>query len=116
MHVWMWFQLILHIVLMLYMFNVIGDYSFTIILMYGLFLFLSIFAYTSLMDYSFLAIPFEIAKVALGLGALYFIGSWYNIDDVLPFGSVLMIFYLIVSLCLSIYFKHIESRTNYITA
>ena len=112
MHVWMWFQLIFHIVMMLYMFNVIGDYSFTIMLMYGLFLFLSIFAYTSLMDYSFLAIPFEVAKVALGVGMIYFLGNWYGIDDILPFGTFLLVAYMAVSLVLSIYFKREYSVSN----
>ena len=98
------------------MFNVIGDYSFTIILMYGLFLFLSIFAYTSLMDHSFLALPFEVAKIIVGVGMIYILGNWYGIDDLLPFGSVLMIFYLIASLTFSIYFKLIEPKTNYVKA
>jgi len=113
MHFWMWFQLIFHIAMMLYMFNVIGDYSFAVVLMYGLFLFLSIFAYTSLMDHSFLAIPFEIAKIVLGAGMIYVLGSWYGIDDILPFGTVLLSIYLLVSLGLTFYFKSnhsIESK------
>ncbi|MEM9546859.1 MAG: sterol desaturase family protein [Bacteroidota bacterium] len=105
MHVWMWFQLVLHITMMLYMFNVLGDYSFNIVLLYGLFLFLSIFAYTSLMDNSILAIPFEVAKLVLGLGIIYFVGSWYGVDQVLPFGTAILILYLIVSLILTVYFK-----------
>lgn len=109
MHIWMWFQLLLHIVLMLYMFNVIGDFSFATVLLYGIFLFLSIFAYTSLMDYSRLAIPFEIAKVALGVGVIYTLGNWYGVDDILPFGTLLLIIYLFVSLILSFYFKSKKS-------
>ncbi len=105
MHLWMWFQLVLHIALMLYMFSIMGDFSFTIILLYGVFLFLSIFAYTSLMDHSFLAFPFEIAKLILGVGLMYTLGSWYGIDGLLPFGSVFVGGYLIVSLGLTIYFK-----------
>lgn len=110
MHLWMWFQLIFHIAMMLYMFNVIGDFSFTSILLYGVFLFLSIFAYTSLMDHSFLALPFEIAKVVFGVGVIYFLGGWYGIDDLLPFGTALFMAYLILSLGLSIYFKTEQKR------
>jgi alkylglycerol monooxygenase len=106
MHLWMWFQLIFHILMMLYMFNVMADFSFKIILVYGVFLFLSIFAYTSLMDYSKLALPFEIAKILLGLGVIYFLGGWYGIDDFLPFGTILLSIYLVTSLALSFYFRY----------
>jgi len=105
MHLWMWFQLLFHIILMLYMFNVMGDFSFEIILGYGVFLFLSIFAYTSLMDHSYLALPFEIAKMALGVSLIYVLGSWFNVDEFLPFGTVLLAVYLSISLGLTIYFK-----------
>lgn len=105
MHIWMWFQLAFHIVLMLYMFNIMSEFSFSIILLYGVFLFLSIFAYTSLMDYSVLAIPFEVMKFGLGLGLIYFLGGWYGIDSFLPYGTILLIIYLIGSLGLSIYWS-----------
>jgi sterol desaturase/sphingolipid hydroxylase (fatty acid hydroxylase superfamily) len=111
MHLWMWFQLILHLVLMLHMFNVLDDFPFSTILLYGLFLFLSIFAYTSLMDHSRLALPFEIAKVALGIYLIYFLGSWYGVDEILPLGSTLLTIYLLISLLLSIYFE-IESKQD----
>ncbi len=112
MHFWMWFQLTFHIVLMLYMFNVIGDFSFEIILLYGVFLFLSIFAYTSLMDYSFLALPFELAKLGLGVALIYFLGGWYGIDDLIPFGTIFLSLYLIISLGLTYYFKNNALNTH----
>ncbi|MDF1696891.1 MAG: sterol desaturase family protein [Saprospiraceae bacterium] len=116
MHIWMWFQLILHIVLMLYMFQIMPDYSFEIVLLYGIFLFLSIFAYTSLMDFSNLAIPFEVVKLIIGFALIYSLGSWYDIDTSIPFGTVLISIYLIVSLVLTVYFKTLKNTTMISTA
>ena len=111
MHLWMWLQLIIHIALMLYMFNVIADHSFAFILLYGLFLFLSIFSYTSLMDFSFLALPFEILKVGLGVGLIYFIGNWFGLDNFIPFGTFIFAGYLMVSLGLTVYFKNSQKES-----
>lgn len=110
MHIWMWFQLVLHILLMLYMFNVMGDFDFNLVLMYGLFLFLSIFAYTSLMDYSKWALPFELLKIAVGVFIIFYLGNWFGIDDLLPFGTVFFGIYLMVSLCCTFYFKKFKSK------
>ena len=110
MHVWMWFQLILHIVLMLFMFNVIDEFSFTYILLYGLFMFLSIFAYTSLMDHSLISLPFEIGKFLLGLGLIYFVGDWFGLDGVVAFGTFLFVLYLCGSLGLTMFFFFKKSK------
>lgn len=110
MHLWMWFQLVFHILLMLYMFHVMADFTFATIVLYGVFLYLSIFAYTSLMDFSRLAVPFEIAKMVLGIGVIYTLGGWYGLDGLIPFGTLLIGLYLLVSFVLSVYFKYISSH------
>lgn len=112
MHIWMWIQLILHIILMLYMFNVLGDFTFGTVLLYGLFLFLSIFAYTSLMDHSLIALPFEAAKLILGFGLIYTLDGWYGLDNVMPFGTIVMSAYLILSLVLSFYFYNDNRKSG----
>ena len=100
----MWTQLLLHIGLMLYMFNVIDEYTFGTVLLYGLFLFLSIFAYTSLMDRSFLSIPFEIAKFLLGVVLIFMLGNWFGLDTIVPWGTLLLGIYLAFSLLATFYF------------
>ena len=112
MHIWMWFQLAFHILLMLYMFQVMADFSFTSVVLYGAFLFVSIFAYTSLMDYSSLALPFELVKVIIGVVIIYFVGGWYGLDTILPFGTMVLIFYMVVSLFLTYYFKKMHRSQN----
>lgn len=104
MHVWIWFQLLFTMGLMLYMFQSIADVPFVFILFYGLFLAVSVFSYTSLMDKSKLSISFEIFKLLLGLGLIYQLGDWYGLDQIIPYGTIGIIAYLIVSLVLNYYF------------
>lgn len=103
-HIWIWSQMVITVVLMLYMFQSISDFSFLFIVLYGLFLAVSIFGYTSLMDRSKLSIPFEIVKIVLGLGLIYQLGDWFGLDEIIPFGTALIVIYLIISLSLNIYF------------
>jgi hypothetical protein len=58
------------------------------------------------MDHSKLAIPFEIAKMVLGLFVIYTLKGWYGIDEFLPYGTLLLSIYIILSLGLTFYFKH----------
>ncbi len=104
MHVWIWFQLIFTLALMMHMFNVLGDISVSHIFIYGAFLALNIFAYTSLMDKSWISIPAELIKVLLGGFVIYTSSSWFEIDQIIPMGTMIIGIYLITSLLLNIYF------------
>lgn len=96
---------------MLYLFNNIGDLKGIPILLYGLFLWVSIFSYTSLMDHAQMSTTSELLKLTLGVGLIYTQGGWYGIDQFIPFGTYIMIGYLITSLILNIYFLK-ESKNN----
>ena len=85
------------------MFQSISDFPFIYIILYGLFLGVGIFSYTSLMDKSNLSIPFEIIKIILGLALISQLGSWFELDEIIPFGTAIIVIYLIISLSLNIY-------------
>jgi alkylglycerol monooxygenase len=103
--VWSSLQLVITLLLMMYLFNNIGDISPAYILYYGIFLFISVFAYTSLMDGSMQAIFAEMIKLGLGVYLLVSYGnSWFGLEKVLSFGNTLIIAYLILSMVLTIYF------------
>ena len=107
---WSWVQLISHIALMLYLFNHIAAYTLTQSILYGLFLTVSIFAYTTLMDRHPLAVLAEVLKVGLGFGLMYLMGGWYLIDNYLPGGSLMIGAYLLISLAMSVYFTYGERK------
>jgi hypothetical protein len=56
------------------------------------------------MDRHVFAIPAEVIKLALGSWIIYHVGSWYNLDEIISGGSVLIMVYLGVSILLTFYF------------
>jgi hypothetical protein len=108
-YIWTVFQLLLTLGLMMYFFKVIGTLEPVHILLYGLFLFVMIFGYTSLMDGSALGMIGEGVKACLG----YFLmatqsNSWFGMESVLFFGNQFMLAYLGISVLVASYFYFLD--------
>ena len=110
--IWSWVQLLLHLFFMLLFFNKMGAYSNGTIIAYTVFLFLSIFAFTSLMDRSILSLIAESLKFILALYIIFSTGSWLSLEQHIPIGNQLGIVYLVVSLLLTFYFLYVEKKVN----
>ncbi|GJM31629.1 MAG: sterol desaturase [Saprospiraceae bacterium] len=110
--VWSWSQLTVSLLFMYYMLVNIANFQFIGIVLFALFLMLSIFAYTTLMDGHRFALPAEIIKLATGLLLLYQMNEWAPISEVLPAMSTLLSIYLLVSLLVTVYFVVFELRTR----
>jgi alkylglycerol monooxygenase len=90
--------------LMLFLFNNLGT-----ILLYGILIFASVFAYTSMMDGSRWALTGILIKVVIA--ALLWMGwnfKWYNIDLSIPYGTYLMVIYFLASWILTYYFTIVD--------
>ena len=107
---WSWTQLVITMVLMLYLFNRIADMNLSQMLCYGLFLGVSIFGYTALMDRSKLAIPAELIKITLANILIYINQGWFGIDTYLAFGTIIIQLYLIGSILIAFYFTFFDKR------
>ena len=105
---WIWFQLILHIALEFHLISLLPDLSYSYLLYYGIFLLISIFAYTTLMDRHPLAVVVEGVKTIIGFGLIYYLNGWYGLDTTIQFATLLMSVYLVVSLILTVYFTYYE--------
>ena len=110
--IWSWVQLLLHLFFMLLFFNKMGSFSNSTNIAYTVFLFLSIFAFTSLMDRTILAPIVESIKFALGIFIMYTTGTWMNLGDLIPFSNIIVAGYFIISILLTFYFMYVESRTE----
>lgn len=110
--IWSWVQLLLHLFFMLLFFNKMGSFSNSINIAYTVFLFLSIFAFTSLMDRTILAPIAESIKFVLGFLIMYTTGTWMKLADLIPFSNVIVASYFIISILLTFYFVYVESRTE----
>lgn len=104
-HIWSWVQLVLthlFLILMLINFEAIG---FPGLFVYGAFLFIHIYAYTTLMDGNRSAILVEAIKC---FGGLYWIlqsGDWFGLNAYWSAASVLMMVYLVLSLVVAVGFS-----------
>jgi len=107
---WSWFQLVGTLLLMFYLFNRFSEIGVPGVLLYGFFLFASVFSYTTLMDKSRLAIPSEVLRLLYGLTLLWWQGGWFGLDAMLPGGSYIIALYFLMSLGLTWHFYQRESR------
>lgn len=108
--IWSWAQLAITFLLMLYLFNQIGDLSFAAIMLYGLFLFAAVFSFTTLMDKSPYAILTELIKSGFGLALLWWQQDWFGISATTPFLNYLIAAYFILSPAVVFYFVRTECR------
>lgn len=105
---WSWVQLIVNSLLMYFLLTQFGQLGATDIIWYAVFLFVSVFSYTTLMDQHIFAIPAEMIKFGMGVVILYQGGGWYNLDEVILGGTWLVTIYLGISMMLTLYFMVFE--------
>lgn len=107
---WASIQMLSTLLLMSYFFGNIASIGIPNIYLYGLFIFVSIYSYTDLMDKNRFAWIFETIRLMFGLSLLYYLGDWFGIDTLIPFGSTLIGGYLLLSWLVSFYFTQIEFK------
>lgn len=107
---WASIQMLVTLLLMSYFFGNIANIGIPNIYLYGLFIFVSIYSYTDLMDKNRFAWIFETIRLIFGLALLYTMDGWFAIDKLVPFGSALVAAYLILSWLVSFYFTQIEFK------
>lgn len=110
--VWSWFQLAFNLGLMLYLFNNLAAIGKPEIFIFGVYLFFSVFSYTTTMDKKFFALPLEIIKSIFGLAVIYITTDFFLLNELIPFGSIIMIAYFLVSIGLAFYFELVEFRPS----
>lgn len=101
---WHWFQVIMMNALVLFVFNQLNIFNFTNVLLFAGFIAWSVFAYTTLMDRNPHALWMEALKVVFGISLIYKMGSWFNLDEFIPFGTYLMLGYLLFSFAVTLWY------------
>jgi len=89
-----------------YFFATLANYAFYDLLLFGLFVFLTIYAYTELMDRSKRAPVWEVLASALGLSIIYRMGGWYDMEKYVSIAGQLLTLYMLVSVAVSLYFTY----------
>ena len=110
--IWTWIQFVIFNGFVLLLLFQIANYSYFELINLSLFIFIGIFAYTSLMDLNILAVVFEIAKFNLGMHFVFSSPNWFLINDYIPQGNFLVGAYLCISLIFVLYFFYSYKRIS----
>lgn len=108
---WSITQVLITLLFVSYLFSNIAKIGFPNIFYYGFFIFITIYSYTELMDKNRFAILWESLRLVTVLAIIYYFGDWFGLNSVFPFGNILIIGYLIISLLITIYFVKVDFKS-----
>jgi sterol desaturase/sphingolipid hydroxylase (fatty acid hydroxylase superfamily) len=106
--IWSWIQLAIHFSLIFHILITFVQFEYLQVMLYAGFLMVSIFAYTSLMDRSKMAIWAELIKAVFGFGLLLWQGGWFGLNEI-PGASYLVAAYFIISITITSLFLFTEA-------
>jgi len=106
------FQLLANTGLMLFMFYNYSEIGFNNLLLYGAFVFIGIFGYTSLMDRKGYAMAIEIFRSAAALVLIFSLGDWFGVNAYWEWGSALIGAYFILTIFGGFYFSYLEKPSS----
>ena len=110
--IWCWVQLIMLLLFTSYLFANIADIGIPGIFLYGLYIFLAVYAFTELMDLDRYALMWEIGKNILGCVIIFKSGDWFHVNGYLSWASDLIICWFFISTIITAFFSMIEFRTG----
>ncbi|MFT3843642.1 MAG: sterol desaturase family protein [Lacibacter sp.] len=119
-HVWSWVQIVMVLLFISYLFGNIADINAlnaSYIYIYGLFVFLCVYAYTELMDKNKYAAVWEIIKNSFGAAILFQTGDWFGASKYFTAIKYVLMLYFVLSSVITLWFvmKH-EKELNSTTA
>jgi alkylglycerol monooxygenase len=108
---WTWFQLIMLLLFVSYLFGNIASIGSLAIYVYGSFIFVFVYALAELMDGSRYAVICEMLKAAFGLAILYYTGGWFNLQANYSFAlKNALLIYFILSAAITCWFAWHNAR------
>jgi sterol desaturase/sphingolipid hydroxylase (fatty acid hydroxylase superfamily) len=114
-HVWSWVQITMTLLFISYLFGNIAPINAlnaSYIYVYGLFVFLSVYAYTELMDRNKYAIVWELIKNSLGIAIILQTGDWFGATALSPFIKYGVAGYFIISTMVTLWFVMKHARED----
>ncbi|WP_420321853.1 sterol desaturase family protein [Flagellimonas sp.] len=106
------FQLLFNTALLLFMFYNYAEIGFNNLLLFGGFVFLGIYGYTSLMDLKKHAAWIEVIRGLAGLTLIFLTEDWFGLNAYLPLGSYVMALYFIFSMVAGVYFTFFDQEAK----
>ena len=110
--VWSWIQYFVVLVFSFHLLINIAAISSTEVFLYGGFLFLMIYSYSTLMDKDNSALWFESVKSIIALAIIYQTQDWFLLNNAFPYGAALVALYQIISVGVVGYFTLYEFKNE----
>ena len=113
--VWSWIQMTVMLLFISYLFGniaAIHKMNETYIYIYGAFIFLSVYAYTDLMDRSSFAIFWETIKNTSGVVLLYQQGDWFGASEFIPGIHIALMAYFVIATLITGWFVYIHYKED----
>jgi alkylglycerol monooxygenase len=101
---WSVVQVLITLVFLGFLCNNIAAIGLPNIFIYGVFILITVYSYTELMDLNKFSILWESLRLLFGIAIVYYLGDWFGLNATLPVGNYVVIGYLLVSFLLNIYF------------
>lgn len=109
---WSWIQLSMLLLTTSYLFANIATIGMPGIFVYGLFIFLTVYAYSELMDRNRFAFVWEIIKNVLGCVIIYKTGGWFSSSPKLVLMNFPIVSWFFISTLVTAWFVFIEFKTE----
>ena len=100
-----WFQLILLLLFVSFLFGNIAAIGMPGIYIYGTFIFVFVYALTELMDANRYAFTWEILKAAFGMGIIFYTGDWFGIATIHSQIKYILVIYFIITAAITCWFS-----------
>lgn len=116
---WCWVQLVIMLLLISYLFGniaAINNSDSSYIYIYCAFVFLSVYAYSELMDRSPYAAIWETCKALFGIAIIYRQGDWFGASQFISWISYALILYFIISTFVTAWFVYQHRKEDLVTA
>jgi len=109
---WAVCQLLFTFAFVSYFFANIGNINSPQIFIYGLFVFLTVYSYSELMDQKKYSLMWETFRLAFGLSLINYYGDWFGLSSFLSWGNELVISCLVFSWLINFYFVYFEFKIS----
>lgn len=109
---WCWFQMFVLLLLISYLFGNIATIGAPDMFVYGAFVFLTVYAYTELLDKNRLAWIWELLKNLLGVYVIVQFGDWFGLSKYIPAVKTILLSYFILSTVITIWLVNQQARKS----
>lgn len=118
-NIWAWIQILATLCFVFYFFGNLGKFSQSEMFTYAGFIFLSVYAYTEIMDKNRWAVLWETLKNGLGLGLLLMSADWFGLTAFYPAYAwclYIIVAYFVVATLVSFYMVFVDFATQKTTS